>query len=136
MLDLFAGTGALGLEALSRGAARTVFVDNSAKAHMLIQQNIERLNVASQTKIYRRDVTGLGKNRGEPYDLVFLDPPYHQDLASRALLSVIAGGWLSPGAHIVAETAAEESVPWPEEVTPEDERVYGDTRIWLLAFGV
>ncbi|MFQ5624721.1 MAG: RsmD family RNA methyltransferase, partial [Paracoccaceae bacterium] len=76
VLDLFAGTGALGFEALSRGAARVLFVDDGARARALIRRNNDILRTTGQTRLYRRNATRLGENRGAPYSLVFLDPPY------------------------------------------------------------
>jgi 16S rRNA (guanine966-N2)-methyltransferase len=132
VLDLFAGTGALGLEALSRGAVRAQFVDDHGPSRALIRRNIEALGVIGETKLYRRDATRLGPCRGEPYDLVFLDPPYGTDLGERALASAAEGGWLAPGALIVLETAADQKTPEPEGFGRLDERVYGETRITIL----
>lgn len=131
VLDLFAGTGALGLEALSRGAARVTFVEDGAPARALIRRNIELMQAQGATDLYRRDATALGKNRGAPFTLVFLDPPYGRGLGARALASAEAGGWLAPGATIVWEENA------PQEAPPGfsllDQRRYGDTWITLLA---
>ena len=129
VLDLFAGTGALGLEALSRGAARAVFVEDHAAARALIRENVEALGLTGLTKIWRRDATRLGPCRGEPYDLVFLDPPYRSGLGAKALESARAGGWLAPGAVIVLELAADEPLPGADWLTATDSRRYGDTRI-------
>ena len=103
VLDLFAGTGALGLEALSRGAARVAFVDDGAKARALLRTNIEKMQAMGTTDVWRRDATRLGPNRGAPYTLVFLDPPYGKALGEAALASAVQGGWLAPGATIVWE---------------------------------
>ncbi|HVW92430.1 MAG TPA: RsmD family RNA methyltransferase, partial [Devosia sp.] len=98
VLDLFAGTGALGLEALSRGAANVVFVDNGAEARGLIRDHIEAFGAGGVTKLLRRDATELGPvGSMKPFDLVFLDPPYGKGLGERALVSAKAGGWLAPG---------------------------------------
>ncbi len=132
VLDLFAGTGALGLEALSRGAVRVQFVDDHGPSRALIRRNIEALGVIGETKIYRRDATKLGTCRGEPYDLVFLDPPYGTDLGGRALASAAEGGWLTDGALIVMEDAADKEAPEPTGFERLDGRVYGDTRITIL----
>lgn len=129
VLDLFAGVGALGLEAMSRGAARAVFVDDHGPSRALIRENVERLGLTGSTKIWRRDATRLGPNRDAPYDLVFLDPPYRKGLAERALASTAEGGWLAPRALLVIETAADEEPPALAEI--DDERVYGDTRITI-----
>src|SRR6476659_2443146 len=97
VLDLFAGTGALGLEALSRGAAFALFVDDGAEARALLRQNVEALGVAAASRIFRRDATKLGPAHPvEPFSLVFLDPPYGKGLAEKALVSAWDGGWLSP----------------------------------------
>ena len=130
VLDLFAGTGALGFEALSRGAARVQFVDDGVKARALIRQNIDILGVIGQVKLYRRDATRLGENRGAAYGLVFLDPPYAKGLGERALASARAGGWLAPGAVVVWEESAEVAVP--DWAVLRDERRYGDTSVRFL----
>ena len=130
VLDLFAGTGALGLEALSRGAARALFVDDGAKARALIRANIERLGVTGQVKLYRRDATRLGENRVAPYSLVFLDPPYGRGLGERALEAARTGGWLAPGALVVWEEGAEIAPPaWARLA---DRRRFGDTQVAIL----
>jgi 16S rRNA (guanine966-N2)-methyltransferase len=103
VLDLFAGTGALGIEALSRGAATASFVDQGAKALALLRRNLERLGAAEDARIISRDTTRLGRNPGAPFDLVFLDPPYGRGLGERALVSAMAGGWVAPGALVVWE---------------------------------
>ena len=131
VLDLFAGTGALGLEALSRGAARAVFIDEGAAARGLIRQNIETLGVIGQTKLWRRDATRLGPCRGEPFTLVFADPPYGQGLASRALASALNGGWVAHGAVVVLEEAADADIDLPDWDIAAD-RTYGETRVMIL----
>ena len=97
VLDLFAGTGALGLEALSRGAARVTFIDDGATARALLRDNIDRMKAMGVTDLYRRDARSMGPNRGAPFTLVFLDPPYGQSLGEAALASAHAGGWIAPG---------------------------------------
>ncbi|MEM7058717.1 MAG: 16S rRNA (guanine(966)-N(2))-methyltransferase RsmD [Pseudomonadota bacterium] len=129
VLDLFAGTGALGLEALSRGAAWAVFIDDGPAARGLIRQNIETLQVIGQTKLWRRDATRLGPCRGAAFDLVFADPPYGSDLGMRALASALAGGWVAPGAVIVLEQAAEDAFEALAGITLVDERTYGETSV-------
>ena len=134
--DLFAGTGALGIEALSQGAAFALFVDDSAESRALIRENIEALGLTGVTKIWRRDATGLGPmttGAGGPFDLVFLDPPYRKDLIAPALEALREGGWLARPALIVAETAADEHVPSTDGFELKDARVYGDTRVLFLA---
>lgn len=130
VLDLFAGTGALGLEALSRGAARVAFVDDGVAARALLRQNIEKARAMGVTDVWRRDATNLGENRGPAYDLIFLDPPYGKGLGERALSAVLAGGWIAPTAMIVWEEAAP---PGPVAGLERlDQRKYGDTVITLL----
>src|SRR5438132_1394909 len=97
-LDLFAGTGALGIEALSRGARFCLFVDQSAQARGLIRENIENLGLTGVTKLFKRDATKLGPLALAPFDLVFCDPPYGKKLAEAALQSAVEGGWLKNGA--------------------------------------
>jgi 16S rRNA (guanine966-N2)-methyltransferase len=134
VLDLFAGTGALGLEALSRGAARVVFIDDFGKSRALIRENVETLGVIGQSKIWRRDATRLGPCRGDPFDLIFVDPPYGKGLAAKALISAHEGGWIAQGAIIVVEHASVEDVPVLDWMTVADQRRYGETTITI--FGV
>ncbi|MEO1600770.1 MAG: 16S rRNA (guanine(966)-N(2))-methyltransferase RsmD [Pseudomonadota bacterium] len=131
VLDLFAGTGALGLEALSRGAVRAVFIDDFATARGLIRENIERLEVIGETKIWRRDATRLGPCRGEPFGLIFADPPYRSGLGEAALASARAGGWIAPDALVVLELAADETPPALPWLDVEDTRRYGESQIML-----
>ena len=130
VLDLFAGTGALGLEALSRGATHVTFVDDGRVAQGLIRKNIGLTGCAAQTDLIRRDATRLGPCTDAPYDLIFLDPPYGKGLGQKALATVIAGGWLAEGALVVWEEAAEMAAP--EGVTLAGRRKYGDTHVTLL----
>ena len=106
VLDLFAGTGALGIEAVSRGAAFCLFVDNGAEARALLRQNVEALGLGGVTKVYRRDASALGSvHPHEPFALALLDPPYCQGLAEKALASLRDGDWLVPDALVVVEEA-------------------------------
>ncbi|PWE29623.1 16S rRNA (guanine(966)-N(2))-methyltransferase RsmD [Pararhodobacter marinus] len=130
VLDLFAGTGALGLEALSRGATQVTLVDDGATARALIRANIEAMQAMGTTRLYRRDATDLGANRGAGFGLVFMDPPYGKALGQRALASAMGGGWLAPGAIIVWEENAPQ--PAPDGFEPLDQRRYGETWITLL----
>src|ERR1041385_3934908 len=108
VLDLFAGTGALGLEAHSRGAAFVLFVDDGAGARALWRGNVDALGAGGATKVYRRDATRLGPvHPMEPYSLIFLDPPYGQGLAEQALVAARDGGWLAPEALVVVEEGAD-----------------------------
>ena len=129
VLDLFAGTGALGLEALSRGAANVTLVDQGRAALDLLRRNVARIG-GEQAQVIARDATRLGPNPGAPYDLVFLDPPYGRDLGPSALASAREGGWLAPGALIVIEEHA--GAAPPPGLTPLDTRRYGDTMISIL----
>jgi 16S rRNA (guanine966-N2)-methyltransferase len=130
--DLFAGTGALGIEALSHGARFCLFVDDSAESRGLIRRNVEVLQLTGVTKIWRRDATQLGPlsaGGGGPFDLVFLDPPYRKQLVPLAMASLAEGKWLAPAALLVAETAEDESLPISAVFRILDDRVYGDTRV-------
>lgn len=131
VLDLFAGTGALGLEALSRGAAHAAFVDDGRVAQGLIRQNIAKLRAGDDTEIIRRDALRLPRCDGAPFDLVFLDPPYGKELGEKALAAADAGGWLAPEAFIVWEEAR--PITAPEGFERVDHRRYGDTHITLLS---
>ena len=132
VLDLFAGTGALGLEAISRGAGFALFVDDGTEARALIRGNVEVLGLGGVTKIFRRDATNLGEaHPNEPFSLAFLDPPYRQGLAEKALLSARAGGWLLPNAVIVVEeSTAAFATPIGFEET--ERRAYDDTEFTFL----
>ncbi len=133
--DLFAGTGALGIEALSHGARFCLFVDDSAESRALLRRNIEALNLTGASKIWRRDATSLGPmsaGAGGPFDLVFLDPPYRKDLVAPALASLGEGGWLAPNAILVVETAAEDEFELAADWQVVDARIYGDTRVQFL----
>lgn len=130
VLDLFAGTGALGLEALSRGAAHVCFVDDGAAARAVIRRNIELTRSQGVTDVWRRDATDLGQNRGAPFGLVFLDPPYGKGLGERAIASASAGGWLAPEAMIVWEEGAPPNAPSGFALL--DQRRYGSAWVTLL----
>jgi len=134
VLDLFAGSGALGLEAMSRGAAFALFVETDATARGAIRDNIEALGLFGTTRIHRRDATDLGAKPaglGEPFDLVFLDPPYGKGLGERALAKLKSGGWISDDALIVFECAADEAPATPG-FTLLDERTYGAAKVLFL----
>jgi 16S rRNA (guanine966-N2)-methyltransferase len=133
VLDLFAGTGALGLEAMSRGAAFALLVDDGAEARALIRENVETLGLGGTTRIFRRDATKLGDvHPNEPFSLVFLDPPYGRGLGGQALASARAGGWLMRDALIVVEEAADAAFAAPEGFTEIERRRYDDTEIVFL----
>ena len=132
--DLFAGTGALGIEALSQGARYCLFVDDDADSRALVRSNVEALQLTGVTKIWRRDATALGPlgaGAGGPFDLVFLDPPYRKNLIPPALASLRDGGWLAEKALIVAETDLKEELHAPDFLTL-DERAYGETLVRFL----
>jgi 16S rRNA (guanine966-N2)-methyltransferase len=133
VLDLFAGTGALALEALSRGAAFVLFVDDAAEARALLRENIAALGLGGVTRIFRRDATRLGPAHPvEPFSLVFLDPPYGKGLAEKALVSASDGGWLAPSALIVVEEAADASFKAPAGFEEVERRRYDDTEVLFL----
>ena len=133
VLDLFAGTGALGIEAISRGAVFALFVDNGAEARALLRNNVEALGLGGVTKVYRRDATNLGPAHPmEPFSLVFLDPPYGMGLAQKALASLHDGGWLRPGALLVVEEAKVAAVQAPDGFAELERRAYDDTEFVFL----
>ena len=130
VMDLFAGTGALGLEALSRGAKFCQFVEESAEARGIIRKNADAYGAIGMCKIWKRDATDLGDcGPQSPFDLVFADPPYHKGLGTKALQALIAGHWLSPGAVVVLEEAEKAAVPDIAGLVLLDTRVYGETVI-------
>ncbi|ABM45081.1 RsmD family RNA methyltransferase [Bartonella bacilliformis Peru38] len=130
ILDLFSGTGALGIEALSRGAKAAVFVENSIEGRSLIQKNIESFGLQGIGRILRRDATKLG-NIGTmlPFDVIFADPPYGYRLGELAFVEVLKGGWAKADALFVLEEAKEAVVNLPDIFCLDDERFYGDTAI-------
>ncbi len=133
VLDLFAGTGALGLEALSRGAQGAVFVDTGAEARGLIRDHIEAFGLGGVAKLLRRDATDLGTaGTMGPFSLVFLDPPYGKELGERALACLMEGKWLRPDVLIVLEEAEDAVVRLPEGFDLVDRRTYGTTAVHLL----
>jgi len=134
VIDLFAGTGALGLEALSRGSAFCLFVEDQADARALIRLNVEAMQLTGVAKIFRRDATDLGAATMSPFALAFLDPPYGQGLAERALASLAEGGWLAPGAIAVVEERAGTEIALPQGFTEIDRRTYGDTQILIARY--
>jgi 16S rRNA (guanine966-N2)-methyltransferase len=133
VLDLFAGTGALGLEALSRGAAFALFIDDAAEARALLRENVAALGLGGVTRVFRRDACKLGPAHPiEPFSLAFLDPPYGRGLAEAALASARAGGWLAPAALIVVEEAADAAFAAPEGFDEFERRRYDDTALIVL----
>ena len=135
VLDLFAGTGALGIEALSRGGAFTLFVDDGAEARALLRENVVSLGLGGTSKVYRRDATKLGPAYPvEPFSLAFLDPPYGQKLAEQALASARTGAWLTPDALVVVEEAVKSAFAAPEGFAELERRRYDDTEFVVLRF--
>lgn len=133
VLDLFAGTGALGLEALSRGATTVVFVDTGAEARGLIRDHIEAFGAGGVAKLLRRDATALGPaGTMAPIDLVFIDPPYGKGLGELALASLRDGKWLAPDATIVLEESADAVVTLPEDFVLTDRREYGAAAVHFI----
>ena len=136
MVDLFAGTGALAIEALSRGARFALLVDNAAEARALIRANVEALALGGVTRIWRADATKLGPAPAAgAFGIAFLDPPYGQGLAQLALAALMDGGWLESDALCIVEETAKAEIVAPPGLALVDERVYGDTRIAILDRG-
>lgn len=137
VIDLFAGSGALGFEALSRGAAWCLFVDTDAGARGAIRDNIEALALFGITRIHRRSATSLGTkpaSAGAPFNLAFLDPPYEKNLCEPALATLADGGWLTPDAIAVVEQASREAPAQHRAFSQLDQRRYGDTQIGVYCF--
>ncbi len=133
VLDLFAGTGALAIEALSRGAAFALLIDDGTQARALIRQNVDALGLGAVTRVFRRDATRLGPAHPvEPFGLVFLDPPYRKGLAELALTSLAAGGWLTEGALVVVEESTDSGFVAPAGFTELERRTYDDTVLVFL----
>jgi 16S rRNA (guanine966-N2)-methyltransferase len=133
VLDLFAGTGALGIEAVSRGAAFVLFVDDGVEARSLLRNNTEALGLGGTTRIFRRDATKLGPAHPlEPFSLVFLDPPYRKGLAELALTAAREGGWLTPQALIVVEEATDAGFKAPQGFEELERRAYDDGEFVFL----
>jgi 16S rRNA (guanine966-N2)-methyltransferase len=135
VMDLFAGSGALGLEALSRGAAFCLFVETDEAARGAIRQNIETLGLFGGARLHRRDATQLGPKPagdGPAFDIAFLDPPYGKGLAESALAALAGGRWLAPGALAVVERGADEPALAAAGYAQLDARDYGAARVWFL----
>lgn len=133
VIDLFAGTGALALEALSRGARTALLVDDGAEARALIRANVESLGLGGATRIFRRDARKLGlAPAGPPFDIAFLDPPYGRDLAVPTLIALREGAWLRDDALVVVEESASAPLAVPEGFATQESRTFGDTRIVIL----
>jgi 16S rRNA (guanine966-N2)-methyltransferase len=133
VLDLFAGTGALAFEALSRGATYAVMVDDGSEARGLQRANVEALGLGGVTRILRRDATKLGVVAPfEPFTLLFCDPPYGKGLGEQALESAMSGGWLAGGAIVVLEERADVKIMLPDQLELLDERITGEGKTLIL----
>jgi 16S rRNA (guanine966-N2)-methyltransferase len=133
VLDLFAGTGALGLEAMSRGAGYVLFVEEDVEARGLIRRNVESLGLTGRTRVYRRDAAALGEIGSlAPFGLAFADPPYGMGLGERALAEATAGGWLAPGAVAVLEESARAGIPAIPGLDLLDRRETGDSALYFF----
>lgn len=136
VLDLFAGTGALGLEAMSRGASYCLFVDDAAEARALIRRNVEAFGLTGETRIFRRDATDLGPaGKSEKYDIAFIDPPYGKGLGVKALGVIASGNWLNPGGIAVYEERIGAAIAVPDGFSEVDKRSWGDTEVRFLRYG-
>lgn len=135
MLDLFAGTGAVGLEALSRGCRQALFIEDGVEGRGLLRTNIEALGLTGRARVFRRDATDLGPvGTVEPFHFLFADPPYGKGLGEKALRSAASGGWLVPGALVILEERADVQ-PVPQDgFEPIDDRLFGDTRMHFYRF--
>ena len=135
VLDLFAGTGAVGIEALSRGAKSALFVENSVEGRSLLWENIDALGLHGRARILRRDATDLGPASNiEPFQLVFADPPYGKGLGEKALFAAHAGGWLAPGAVAILEERADAQVIVDPVFKFIEERSFGDTKMYFFSY--
>lgn len=135
VLDLFAGTGAMGLEALSRGASFALFVDDGAQARGIVRENVEAFGAGGATRLFRRDATRMGPIGSiAPFSVAFCDPPYGKDLAPRALESCAEGGWLASHALIVVEEAHGAPLALPETFKAIERRDYGETQVVFARF--
>ena len=137
VIDLFAGSGALGFEALSRGAAFCLFVETDDAARGAIRENVEAMGLFGRTRVHRRDATQLGLRPGADgpaFDLAFLDPPYGKGLGEAALAKLAAGGWLAPGALAVIERGVDEASLVAPDFRELDVRGYGAARVWFMAY--
>jgi 16S rRNA (guanine966-N2)-methyltransferase len=135
VIDLFAGSGALGFEALSRGAAFCLFVETDEAARGAIRENVDGLGLFGRTRVHRRSAIDLGVRPGADgpaFDLAFLDPPYAKGLGEQALERLTDGGWLAPGAVVVFERGVSEPTPEVAGYTLLDSRDYGAARVLFL----
>ncbi len=135
VIDLFAGTGALGIEAISRGAAYCLFIEESAEARALIRRNVETFGLTGETRIFRRDACKLGPaSKADRYSLAFLDPPYGKGLGEKALSGLASGNWLNPSAICVLEERAGSAVTLPAGFALLDTRAWGETEVKFIKY--
>ncbi len=132
VLDIFAGTGAMGIEALSRGAREATFIDNGREARDLLRQNTNSLGLKDRVRIMAVDIMRLTANTGAPFDIIFCDAPYGKGMTAPVLTMLAEGEWLTPDAVLVVETAADESLDLPPALHLANERRYGKGKIWLI----
>ncbi len=135
MMDVFAGTGAVGLEAASRGCRHVLFVESSVEGRGLLWENIDALGLHGRTRMLRRDATDLGSvGNLEPFDFIFADPPYGKGLGEKAFVAAAAGGWLVPGALAILEERADVVVVAPPDFLFVEERTFGDSRMHFFRY--
>ncbi|MCP4315664.1 MAG: 16S rRNA (guanine(966)-N(2))-methyltransferase RsmD [Hyphomicrobiales bacterium] len=135
VLELFAGTGAVGFEALSRGAQYALFVEQSAEGRGLLRSNMETLGVPGQSRLFRRDATALGRiGNLEPFDFVFADPPYGKGLGERALAAAATGGWLRHNALVILEERGDVDPGLAGDFQFAEKREFGDTAMHFYRF--
>lgn len=135
MLELFAGTGAVGLEALSRGASYVLFVEKGAEGRAVLRTNVDQLSLHGCTRIFKRDATKLGPiGKMVPFDLVFADPPYGKTLGEQALKEAANQGWLSYDALVILEEQAAVEPDLTPSFDLQDCRAFGDTKMWFYVY--
>ena len=135
VIDLFAGTGAVGLEAMSRGCRQALFVENGIEGRGLLWENIDALGLHGRARILRRDATQLGQpGTMEPFQFLFADPPYGQGFGEKALMAAHAGRWLSPGALVILEERADVTLAVDPVFRPLESRIFGDTRMEFFRY--
>ncbi len=135
VIDLFAGTGALGIEAISRGARYCLFVESDTQSRALVRRNVEALGLTGVTRLFRRDATDLGPaGTMDAFDIAFLDPPYGKGLGERALAALAGGNWLKPGALCVLEERADTMLTLPDGFEAVDRRTWGDSDVHFLVW--
>jgi len=135
MMDLFAGTGAVGLEGASRGCRHVLFVESSVEGRGLLWENIDALGLHGRTRMLRRDATDLGGvGNLEPFDFLFADPPYGQGLGEKAFAAAAKGGWLVPGALAILEERADVVVNAPSDYVLLEVRTFGDSKMHFFHY--